>query len=71
VTGQTGDEDQLQAVEDALAEFHADAILLVTHVPDQQNWRERQLAAHAAQFGLPVQGALITPDGTVAGPLDV
>jgi hypothetical protein len=70
-TGQTGDEDQLQAVEDALAEFHADAILLVTHVPDQQNWRERQLAAHAAQFGLPVQGALITRDGTVAGPLRV
>ena len=70
-TGQTGDEDQLQAVEDALAEFHADAILLVTHVPDQQNWRERQLAANAAQFGLPVKGALITRNGTVAGPLDV
>jgi hypothetical protein len=68
-TGQTGDEDQLQAVGDALAEFHADAILLVLHVPDQQNWRERQLAANAAQFGLPVQGALITRDGTVAGPL--
>ena len=70
-TGQTGDEDQLQAVEDALAEFHADAILLVIHVPDQQNWRERQLAANAARFGLPVQGALITRDGTVAGLLGV
>lgn len=68
-TGQTGDENQLQAVQDALAGFHADAILLFTHVPDQQNWRERQLAANAAQFGLPVQGALITRDGTVAGPL--
>jgi hypothetical protein len=41
------------------------------HVPDQQNWRERQLAASAAKFGLPVQGALITRDGTVAGPLSV
>jgi hypothetical protein len=70
-TGQTGDEDQLQAVRDALARFHADAILLVTRVPEQQNWRERQLAANAAQFGLPVQGALITRDGTVAGALKV
>jgi hypothetical protein len=68
-TGQTGDEDQLRAVEDALAQFHADAIVLITHVPDQQNWRERRLAANAAQFGLPVRGALITRNGTVAGPL--
>jgi hypothetical protein len=68
-TGQTGDEDQLLAVEDALSEFDADAIVLVTRVPGQQNWRERQLIAGVARFGLPVQGALITRDGTVAGPL--
>ena len=68
-TGQTGDEDQLLAVEDALAEFDAHAIVLVTRVPGQQNWRELQLTAHVARFGLPVQGALITRDGTVAGPL--
>lgn len=66
-TGQTGDEDQLLAVENALAEFDAHAIVLVTRVPDQQNWRERQLIADVARFGLPVQGALITGDGTVAG----
>jgi hypothetical protein len=68
-TGRTADEDQLLAVEDALTEFDADAIVLVTRVPGQQNWRERQLIAGVARFGLPVQGALITRDGTVAGPL--
>ena len=70
-TGSTADENQLQAIEDALAEFHAHAIVLITRVPDQQNWRERQLTAQAGRFGLPVHGALITRDGTVAAPLAV
>ena len=69
--GTTADEDQLQAIEDALAEFHAQAIVLITRVPDQQNRQERQLIARAARFGLPVRGALITRDGTVAAPLAV
>src|SRR5690242_21479340 len=30
--GTTADEDQLQAIEDALAEFHAQAIVLITRV---------------------------------------
>jgi hypothetical protein len=67
-TGSTADEDQLQAIEDALAEFHAHAIVLITRVPDQQNRRERELTAKAARFGLPVGGALITRNGTVAAP---
>lgn len=70
-TGETADEDQLLAVEDALAQHHSHAIVVVTHVPGQQNRRERQLIANVARFGLPVQGALITRDGAVAGPLAV
>jgi hypothetical protein len=70
-TGETADEDQLQAVEDALAEHRADAIIVVAHVRGQRNWSERQLVANVARFGLPVQGALITRDGAVAGPLAV
>jgi hypothetical protein len=70
-TGKTADEHQLLAIEDALAQFHAHAIVVVTHVPDQQNWRERQLIANVARFRLPVQGVQITHDGTVAGPLTV
>lgn len=68
-TGQIADEDQLLAVEDALAQYETDAIVVVTRVRGQENWRERQLVANVARFGLPVQGALITREGTVAGPL--
>jgi hypothetical protein len=41
----------------------------IMHVPDHENHRERHLAANPTQLGLPVQGALTTRDGTVAGPL--
>lgn len=68
-TGQITDEDQLLAVEDALAQYDIDAIVVVTRVCGQQNWKERQLIANVARFGRPVQGALITAEGTVAGPL--
>jgi hypothetical protein len=68
-TGQVGDEDQLLAVEDALAQYDSDAIVVVTRVRGQDTWRERQLIANVARFGLPVQGALVTREGTVAGPL--
>jgi hypothetical protein len=68
-TGETADENQLLAVEDALAQYHSHAIVVITRIPAQQNWRERQLIANVARFGLPVQGALITRHGTVAGPL--
>jgi hypothetical protein len=67
-TGETSDDDQLLAVEDALARIRPQAIVLVTRVAGQQNWRERQLI-NVARFGLPVQGALIDRDGIVAGPL--
>jgi hypothetical protein len=69
VTGEIADEDQLLAVEDALARHDSDVIVVVTRIPGQQNWRERQLIANVARFGLPVQGALIASDGAVAGPL--
>lgn len=65
-TGEVGDEDQLLAIEDALAGFQADAIVLVTRVPEARNWRERPLIANAARFNLPVKGVHVTPDGNVA-----
>jgi hypothetical protein len=68
-TGEIADEDQLLAIEDALAQSNAHAIVVVTHAPDQQNWRERQLIANVARFQLPVKDVLITRDGTVARPL--
>jgi hypothetical protein len=68
-TGETADEDQLLAVQDALAHYHSHAIVVITRVPGQHNWRERQLMANVARFGVPVRGAAVTRDGTVAGPL--
>ena len=37
-SGDVGDEDQLLAIQDALAQFSADAIVIVGHVPGQDNW---------------------------------
>ena len=45
--GQVGDDDPLQAIEDALRGFPADEILLSTHPPGRSNWLERGLVANA------------------------
>jgi len=45
--GQVGDDDPLQAIEDALRGFSADEILLSTHPPGRSNWLERGLVANA------------------------
>jgi hypothetical protein len=53
--GRVGDADPLQAIEDALAAFPADELIIATHPPERSNWLERDLVAHAcARFGLPV-----------------
>jgi hypothetical protein len=38
--GETGEADPLQALEDALTTFHADAIVLCTHSGGEANWME-------------------------------
>jgi len=47
--GQVGDDDPLQAIEDALRGFPADEIVLSTHPPGRSNWLERELVAHARE----------------------
>jgi hypothetical protein len=44
--GTVGDEDQITAIVDALADFDADLIVLRLHVPgsENENWREHRLA---------------------------
>src|ERR671914_1433754 len=64
--GRIGDEDPLQAVADALAEFAADALILAVHVPDVANWRERRFSEKVrARFGLPVTEMLLDREGRV------
>jgi TusA-related sulfurtransferase len=53
--GEVGDADPLMAIEDALASFAAQEIVVVTHPPEQSNWLERGLIDKAvARFDVPI-----------------
>jgi hypothetical protein len=66
IHGQVGDEDPLQAVADALADFPADAIIISVHPSDEANWRERRLGEKVrARFGLPLTEMILDRDGRV------
>src|SRR3712207_266171 len=45
--GQVGDDDPLQAMDDALRTFGADEIIISTHPSGRSNWLERDLVARA------------------------
>jgi hypothetical protein len=54
--GTVGDEDQIAAIADALADFDADLIVLRLHVPGspEENWREHRVAKRVrSHFGVP------------------
>jgi hypothetical protein len=63
-SGDTGEADPMDAIEDALETFDADRIVLFTHPDDQQRYRE-DIDEHtvAERFGRPVDRALVT-DGS-------
>ena len=64
--GQLGDEDPIQAVADALAEFPANALILAVHAPDVANWRERRFSEKVrARFGVPITEMLLDGEGRV------
>ena len=55
VRGEIGDGDPLQALEDALRSFPADAIVISTHPPGRSNWLERGVVEAArARFDVDV-----------------
>jgi hypothetical protein len=45
----TGEPDPLQAIQDALVTFEADAIVLCTHPGGQENWQEEGLVEQARE----------------------
>ena len=47
--GQTGESDPLLAIQDALATFAADEIVLVTHPDGGKNWLEEGVVAEAQE----------------------
>lgn len=60
--GQVGDADPLLAIEDALAVFPADEILLVTHPAGASNWLERDLVRRTIErFGVAVAHLVVEP----------
>ena len=66
IQGRVGDEDPLQAVADALADFAADAIIISVHPPDEANWREQRLGEKIrARFRLPLTEMILDRDGRV------
>ena len=66
IQGRVGDEDPLQAVADALADFAADAIIISVHPPDEANWRERRLGEKIrTRFRLPLTEMILDRDGRV------
>ena len=48
--GQVGDDDPLQAMEDALRTFGAEEIIISTHPPGRSNWLERDLVGRAREL---------------------
>jgi hypothetical protein len=55
VETEVGDSDPVQAIEDALRQFPADEVMVVTRSGDDAGWLEQDSAEEAAKrFGVPV-----------------
>lgn len=70
VDARAGDPDPVLALEDALREFDADEILVVTRPEEEAGWLEAKASdAKGAEIsvtrGLPVRLAFVRPDGTL------
>ncbi len=49
-SGEIGDDDPLQAMEDGLRVFGADEIIISTHPPGRSNWLEKDLISRAREL---------------------
>jgi len=67
ITARAGDPDPLRAIEDALAEFAADEILVVTRPGEQATWLETPAAEEgpSAVRGVPVTHVVLGDDTSV------
>jgi hypothetical protein len=62
VETEVGDTDPVQAIEDALSQFPADEVLVVTRPGDKAGWLEEDAAAEASErFGIPVTHLVLDP----------
>jgi hypothetical protein len=59
-TGEVGDSDPLQAIEDAIRTFAPDELVISTHPEGRSNWLERGVVEGArARFALPVTHVVV------------
>ena len=66
VEAQVGDSDPVKAIEDALREFTADEVLIVTRPDDDASWLEEGSGETAqSQFSLPVTLVRVNEDGSL------
>jgi nucleotide-binding universal stress UspA family protein len=62
-SGEIGDADPLQAMEDALRTFGADEIIISTHPEGRSNWLERGVVEHARdRFAVPIRHVVVDLD---------
>ena len=58
--GDTGEEDPMLALQDALTTYEADEIVLFTHAGGKQNWQEEGLVDEAtSRFSVPVRHLVV------------
>ena len=58
--GEVGDDDPMQAIEDALRTFGADEIIISTHPPGRSNWLEKEVIVRARErFDLPITHVVV------------
>ena len=63
VEAEVGDTDPVQAIEDALRQFPADELLLVTRPEEEAGWLEEGTAEEAlARFDLPITHLVVAED---------
>ena len=62
VSTDVGDSDPVKAIEDALREFPADEVIVVTRPGDEATWLEQDAGAQAKErFGVPVTHLAVEP----------
>jgi hypothetical protein len=63
-SAEVGDNDPVQAIEDALRTFRADEILVVTRPEEQADWLEQGVFADdLSRFGVPVAHLVVPGNG--------
>lgn len=68
VDGDIGDDDPVQAMEDALRRFPADEVIISTHPPGRSNWLERDVVQRAEdRFEIRVTHVVVDLDREGAG----